>query len=68
MQTPLQSVPVVQVQVPPTQVSPPTVLQACPQVPQLFTSVAVTVQLPPQAVWPPEQVAQVLAAQVSRPP
>ena len=67
VQTLLQSVPVVQVQVPPTQVSPPAVLQACPQLPQLLTSVAVAVQLPPQAVWPPEQAPQVLAEQASRP-
>ena len=39
-------------------------LQACPQLPQLLTSVVVTVQLPPQAVSPPEQAPQVLAAQV----
>ena len=67
-QTPLQSVPVVQVQLPATQVSPPAVLQTCPQLPQLFTSVAVTTQLPLQAVSPAEQAAQVLAAQATRAP
>src|SRR4051794_41520071 len=51
-QTPLQSVPVLQVHVPPTQVSPPAVLQACPQLPQLLTSVDVAVQVPLQAVRP----------------
>src|SRR4051794_41358750 len=51
-QTPLQSVPVLQVHVPPTQVSPPAVLQAFPQLPQLLTSVDVAVQVPLQAVRP----------------
>ena len=68
LQTPLQSVPVVQVQVPPTQVSPPTMLQACPQLPQLLMSLAVSVQLPPQAVSPGEQAPQMPAPQPSRAP